>query len=215
MTADMIRFYWGSGSPFSWRAMLLLEEKGLAYESVLLSFSKGEHKTPEHLARSPHGKVPALADGDVTLYESSAIMEYLEERYPTPSFLPSDPALRARVRIEEIEGAEYFFGTFRPVARQLFFTKPEERDEAELAAGRAAIRAEIERLEKRVARPRATWIVGDAISHADLTWLPFLEIAGRGGIDVDAGRTPWLAAWRDRMRTRPSYDRTYPPHWRG
>ena len=56
----MLRFYYGSGSPFAWRVHLALEEKGIAYEPVLLSFDKGEHKTPEHLARSPHGKVPAL-----------------------------------------------------------------------------------------------------------------------------------------------------------
>jgi glutathione S-transferase len=211
----MIRFYYGSGSPYSWRVQLLLEEKGLAYEPVLLSFSKGEHKSAEHLARSPHGKVPALTDGDVTLYESSAILEYLEERYPKPAFLPADPATRARIRIEEIEGAEYCFAAFRPVARQLFFTKPNDRDAAALAAGQAATRAEIERLEARAARPGATWIVGDALSHADLTWLPFLEIAARGGVDLDPTRTPWLAAWRDRMRKRPSYERSYPPHWRG
>src|SRR5205823_8420249 len=99
----MIRFYYGSGSPFSWRVQLILEEKGLPYEPVLLSFAKGEHKSPEHLARSPHGKVPALEDDGVRLYESSAIVEYLEERYPTPPTLPADPAPRARVRIEELE----------------------------------------------------------------------------------------------------------------
>src|SRR5439155_3064019 len=56
----MIRFYYGSGSPFSWRVQLALEEQGLAYEPVLLSFEKGEHKSPELLARSPPGQVPAL-----------------------------------------------------------------------------------------------------------------------------------------------------------
>src|SRR5438132_8598301 len=99
----MIRFYYGSGSPVSWRVQLSREEKGLAYEPVLLSFEKGEHKSPEHLARSPHGKVPALEDDGVSLYESSAIVEYLEERYPRTPLLPPDPAERARVRIEELE----------------------------------------------------------------------------------------------------------------
>ena len=65
----MIRFYYASGSPFSWRVQLVLEEKRLPYEPVLLSFSKGEVKSPEHLARSPHGKVPALTDDGLTLYE--------------------------------------------------------------------------------------------------------------------------------------------------
>src|SRR5207247_1620684 len=104
----MIRFYYGSGSPFSWRVQLVLEEKGLDYEPVLLSFDKGEHKSAAHLARSPHGKVPALEDDGVTLYESSAIVEYLEERYPREPLLPPGPAPRPRVRIEALEGLLYF-----------------------------------------------------------------------------------------------------------
>ena len=59
-----IELYWGSGSPFAWRVMLTLEVKGLAYESKLLEFSKGEHQTPAYLQLNPRGKVPTLKDGD-------------------------------------------------------------------------------------------------------------------------------------------------------
>ena len=210
----MIRFYYGSGSPFSWRVQLVLEEKGLPYEPVLLSFSKGELKSPEHLARSPHGKVPALTDDGLTLYESSAIVEYLEERYPKPSVMPADPATRALVRIEELECLLYLAETFRAVARQAFFTPPEQRDAAALDAARADVRSQLERLEARAAGRRARYIVGDEPSRADFTWLPFVEIAGRAGTDVDRARTPWLIDWRETMRARPSYERSYPPHWR-
>jgi len=210
----MIRFYYGSGSPFSWRVQLVLEEKKLPYEAVLLSFSKGEHKSAEHLARSPHGKVPALTDDGLTLYESSAIVEYLEERYPKPSVMPADPAARALVRIEELECLLYLAETFRAVARQAFFTPPEQRDAAALDAARAEVRSQLERLEARAAGRRARYIVGDEPSRADFTWLPFVEIAGRAGTDVDRARTPWLIDWRETMRARPSYERSYPPHWR-
>jgi len=210
----MIRFYYGPGSPFSWRVQLVLEEKKLPYEAVLLSFSKGEHKSAEHLARSPHGKVPALTDDGLTLYESSAIVEYLEERYPKPSVMPADPAARALVRIEELECLLYLAETFRAVARQAFFTPPEQRDAAALDAARADVRSQLERLEARAAGRRARYIVGDEPSRADFTWLPFVEIAGRAGADVDRARTPWLIDWRETMRARPSYERSYPPHWR-
>ena len=210
----MIRFYYGSGSPSSWRVQLVLEEKKLPYEAVLLSFSKGEHKSAEHLARSPHGKVPALTDDGLTLYESSAIVEYLEERYPKPSVMPADPAARALVRIEELECLLYLAETFRAVARQAFFTPPEQRDAAALDAARADVRSQLERLEARAAGRRARYIVGDEPSRADFTWLPFVEIAGRAGADVDRARTPWLIDWRETMRARPSYERSYPPHWR-
>jgi len=75
-----IELYWGSGSPFAWRVMLTLEVKGLAYESKLLESSKGEYKTPAYLRLNPRGKVPTLKDGDFVLYESLAIMSYLDRK---------------------------------------------------------------------------------------------------------------------------------------
>jgi glutathione S-transferase len=209
----MIRFYYGSGSPFSWRVQLALEEKGLAYEPVLLSFEKGEHKSPEHLARSPHGKVPALADDGVTLYESSAIVEYLDERYPRTPLLPADPAARALVRVEEIEATHYFGDGFGALARQVFFTPAERRDAAAVEAARAEVRKLLEALDARAGKRRGAYVIGETLSRADLAWLPFVEIAGRAGVELDA-RTPWLLDWRGRMRARPSYERSYPPHWR-
>jgi glutathione S-transferase len=211
----MLRLYWMSGSPFAWRVHLVLEEKALPYEPVLLSASKGELKTPAHLARSPRGKVPALEDDGVTLWESTAIVEYLEERHPSPPLLPKDAAARALVRIEECECIEYLAPAFVPVARQAFFTPAAERDEAALAAARAGVHAELEKLEARASARGGPFVAGAAFSRADCTWIPFVEIAGRGGVGLDPARTPWLVAWRDRMRARPAYDRSYPPHWRG
>jgi glutathione S-transferase len=209
----MITLYYASGSPFAWRVHLALEEKGLAYEACLLSFDRGELKSPGHLARHPHGKVPALSDGALTLYESSAIVEYLEDRYPRPSLLPADPAARAHVRIEELEATLYFSDAFRELARQRFSTPPERRDEVALADGQRAVRGQLERLEVRGATRGTAWIVGDALSRADLTWLPFVELAARAGVELDPVDLPWLLAWRERLRARPSYVRSYPPHW--
>jgi glutathione S-transferase len=209
----MMRFFYGSGSPFSWRVQLVLEEKGLPYEPVLLSFSKGEHKSAEHLARSPHGKVPALEDDGATLYESTAIVEYLEERYPVPPLLPKDPLARARVRIEELECLLYFGERFVALARQVFFAPAEKRDASAVDAGRAEVRGLLRALDARGAATNAEYVCG-ALSRADFTWIPFVEIAGRAGVALDAAETPWLVAWRSRMRARPSYEGSYPPHWR-
>jgi glutathione S-transferase len=210
----MIRFYYGSGSPYSWRVQLVLEEKGLAYEPVLLSFQKGEHKAAAHLARHPHGKVPALADGDLVLYESTPIVEYLEDRHPSPALLPADPGGRAAVRIEEVEAVLYFGDTFRSVARQAFFTPSDQRDQTALAEARTAVRGELDRLEKRASARGGDYVVGPTLTRADLSWVPFVEIAARGGVDLQPALTPWLHAWLARMRARPSYARSYPPHWR-
>ena len=208
----MMRVYYGSGSPWAWRVQLALAEKNLPHESVLLSFQSGDLKKPEYLAMNPHAKVPVLVDGAVTLYESQPILEYLEERHPTPPLLLGDPAARAQLRIEEAEATVYYFEAFQLVARHVFFTPPDQRDPAKIADARAKTRAELDRLDARASKRGGAFVMGPTLSRADTTWLPFVEIGARGGVSVDG--LPWVGAWRERMHARPSFDATYPPHWR-
>jgi len=208
----MIKFYYGSGSPYAWRVQLVLEEKGIPYEPVLLSFSQGDHKKPEHLARHPHGKVPAIGDDGLTVYESTPIVEYLDEKYPDRPLLPRDPAARAHVRIEEFEAALYFGDAFREVGQRVFFTPPEQRDQTAIESARAKVCVLLRALESRV-KGSGPFLLGETLTRADLAWLPFVELAARGGVELDDAM-PTLRAWRDRMRRRPSYERSYPPHWR-
>ena len=208
----MMLVYYGSGSPWAWRVQLAIAEKKLPHELVLLSFQSGDLKKPEYLAMNPHGKVPVLVDGATTLYESQPILEYLEERYPTPPLLPGDPTARAQLRVEEVEATLYYFEAFQLVARHVFFTPPDQRDPAKIADARAKTRAELDRLEARAAGRGGAFVMGPTLSRADTTWLPFVEIGARGGVSFDG--LPWVSAWRDRMHARPSFDATYPPHWR-
>ena len=77
-----IDVYWGSGSPYSWRVLLALEHKGLAYNSHLLQLAMQEHKSPHMLALNPRGRVPVLKDGDYVVFESLAVLYYLDRKYP-------------------------------------------------------------------------------------------------------------------------------------
>ena len=86
--SDSIKLYDFKSSPNCQRVKVVLEEKGLAYETVSVDLRKKEQKTPEYLALNPYGKVPAMVDGDTVLYESCIINEYLEEKYPDPPLLP-------------------------------------------------------------------------------------------------------------------------------
>ena len=82
-----IDVYWGSGSPYSWRVLLALEHKGLPYRSHLLQLAMQEHKSPHMLAMNPRGRVPVLKDGDYVVFESLAVLYYLDRKYPaTPLF---------------------------------------------------------------------------------------------------------------------------------
>ena len=79
-----IELYWGSGSPFGLAGDADIEVERLKYESKLLEFSKGEHQSPAYLQLNPRGKVPSLKDGDFVLYESLAIMNYLDRKCADP-----------------------------------------------------------------------------------------------------------------------------------
>ena len=79
-----IDLYWSSGSPFSWRVLLALELKGLSYNSHLLHLDLQEHKAPQMLAMNPRGRLPVLRDGDYVVFESVAVLYYLDRKYPEP-----------------------------------------------------------------------------------------------------------------------------------
>src|SRR5439155_11728647 len=92
-----IEVFWSSGSGYSWRVLLTLEAKGLAYDSHLLQFSQGQHRAPAYLALNPRGRVPTLRDGDDVVYESIAIMAYLDRKYPAPPLFGANAAETGRV----------------------------------------------------------------------------------------------------------------------
>ena len=82
----MLKFYY-SGAPNPTKVALFLEETGLPYEAIPVDTRKGEQHKPEFLAINPNAKLPAIVDGDVTVFDSSAILLYLAEK--TGKFLPA------------------------------------------------------------------------------------------------------------------------------
>ena len=102
-----VTFYYGSGSPYAWKVWLALEHKTIPYELKLLSFDRGDTKAPAFRALNPRGTVPTITDGKVTLWESNAIVEYLEERYREKPLLPTDLAARATIRRIAAEADNY------------------------------------------------------------------------------------------------------------
>ena len=88
--------YYRSSSSF--RVRIALNLKGIAYQPVFVHLVRGEQAGAEHLKRNPQGLVPVLEDGDFTISQSLAIIEYLEETHPEPALLPSRAKDRAEVR---------------------------------------------------------------------------------------------------------------------
>src|SRR5437667_10680247 len=125
-----LTLYYGSGSPYAWRAQLALEHKALPYELKLLSFAAGDTRKPEFLALNPRHRVPVLVDGDFVLYEANAIVECVDEAYPgrgAPLFA-GHATTRAGVRRLVFEVDHYFERAADERLDQPFFSKPDARD---------------------------------------------------------------------------------------
>jgi len=209
-----ITFYAGSGSTPSWKVWLSLEHKQLPHELKLLSFSTGEHKAPAFLAVNPRGRVPTLVDDDFVIWESTAIVEYLEDRWPERPLLPRDARERARVRRIMMEADFELDAAMDQMARATFRAPGGARDAALLERGRTAAVALIARLEEDVHGP---FVAGPEPGMADFTVYPMLAMIRRTAARFDAGAVPFgprVAAWMQQIEALPYFERTYPPHWR-
>jgi glutathione S-transferase len=212
-----LTLYTVSGSVFGWRVQLTLAHKGVEHESRILSASKGELSAPEYLAINPHGKVPAIVDDGFALYESAAICEYLEERFPqTPRLFPSDLRQRALVRraVGEVDTTLAVHGLV--LTRNLYFKSPEAWDLDAIEAARQGIVSEIARLERSIA---GNFLVGAELTAADFACYPFFAHMRRyerkkPDLALHAQLGPKLSAWLKRIETLPYFDTTYPAHWR-
>lgn len=211
-----LTFYYGSGSPYAWRVWLALEAKGIPYDWKPISFSEGDHKKPEFLALNPRHKVPVIVDGVLTLYESSAIVEYLDEQYPSgPKLFPGDAKQRARVRRLVREADEYFVGASEPLQEVILFTKRETWDAERIAAGRRKLVREADRWEAYLGDD----FLAGGLSAADFTLYPMVALCLRMDIrkpDLDAASAfgPKLQAWMKRVQALPYLEKTIPPHWK-
>jgi glutathione S-transferase len=178
--------------PYVQRAVIALTEKGVAFERIDIDLSS---KPDWFLAISPLGKTPVLQVGDIPIFESAVILEYLEETQPRPLH-PADPLTRAEHR------AWIEFGSMVLNDIAGFYSAP---DEATFEAKASQLAQRFARLETRVkAEP---WFDGESFSLVDAVFGPvfryfdvFDEIADFG---ILAGK-PKLASWRKALAARPS-----------
>lgn len=183
----------------SLRPRWMLEELGAPYELVRLDPSKGETRTPEHLARQPLGHVPVLEDGPVRMFESAAICLYLAEKYPEKGLLPP-PATPGRATA--YQWLFYAMTEIEPacIAIEAEMKKPAaERDAAALDRARARLRKAVGPLEPILAG--APFLLGAGFSVADVV-MGSVVSWGRamGGLDG----LPAVEAWLGRLRERPA-----------
>jgi glutathione S-transferase len=217
-----LEVYWASGSPFAWRVLLTLEVKQLPYESRLLSFANRDHKSPEYLALNPRGKVPTLKDGDFVVYESLAVMAYLDKRYPDRPIFGVSPQDTGTIWRMVSENVAYVCDPIQKIVAPLFVGGVAEK-KAEIREAATAVAGELSRFEQVI--ETSPWLFGNSTSAADISVFPWIQSLLRAAAKDEAksldlgflpfeARYPHLAAWVRHIEQIPGYERTYPPHWR-
>lgn len=187
--------------PFGQKVRIVLAEKSLTYELIAVDLAQGEQRRPEFLRLNPFGRVPALVDEDSTVYDSTIIIEYLEDEYPEPPMLPAlgSSALRARARLFE----DFADTSFTPQVGQLMaeMARPEaERDQARIQRLHRSIERVFDYLNYEL---NGQQFLAGEFSLADIGFAPRMLVVGQLGLEIGSNR-PNLDAWLKRLSERPS-----------
>jgi glutathione S-transferase len=190
--------YSGPLSMFGAKAQIAALEKNLAFDLVMVPFDFDKLYSPKHpevLRVNPKAQVPVLVDGDLALFDSTQIFEYLEDLQPQPPLWPGDVRQRARARGLELSSDEVYFPH---VVRLMGLQSQLEGEAAQTAI--AACRQYALQMD-RLLEDR-DWLAG-SYSYADIAFYMAALFAERQGAPLTADM-PRLLAWRDRMGKRPA-----------
>lgn len=200
-----VTIYGIPGSPYVRAALLTLEEKGARYG--FSAVAPGTLKSPEHLSRHPFGRIPALVHGGFRLYETQAIVRYLDRVLPSPPLSPANP--QAAARMDQLlnvndwylfQGVASVIGFQRIVGPRLMGLKT---DENAIAATLPKAHAVFDELARQLGEN--LFFVGESVTLADLVLAPQLDfLRDTPEWQPLTAQHENLRAWMDRMNARPS-----------
>ena len=230
----MLQLYEGSTSVCAIKVRLALFEKTIPFESCPIDLRAGDQFDPDYLKLNPKGVVPTLVDGGTPIVESSVIMQYVEDKRPSPPLLPADPIDRARMRLmmkridDEVHPSTGNI-THATIYRPAFLALDAEAQAARLAKipddnrrlRRAAVYKDgldapivigaIKRIDELIADmeaalARSEFLAGPAYSLADAAVTPYINrLSDLGPLPLWADGTPRTLAWFDAIKQRDSF----------
>jgi glutathione S-transferase len=230
------KLYNAPQSTCSQRVRFVLNTKNLPFEEVKLNLLEGDQLKADYLKLNPNGVVPTLDHDGSIVTDSTVITEYLDEVEPEASFTPEDPVLRARMRalmhfMDEMPAPAVrvptfnlaFLPSFQKMSREDFVAMAESKPlrkefmltmgqtgfpKAEMDAALARLRRSYERMDAEIAKSGGPWLLGKAISLADVAVMPALVRM------YDLNFADWqdlarVVTWFDNIRAHPAFVPTY------
>jgi glutathione S-transferase/RNA polymerase-associated protein len=191
-------------SPYAQKVKIALREKQVPFETRMPDILGGD--LGEYATMNPRLEVPTLVDGDTSVFDSTIILEYVEERWPEPRLLPTTPAERARVRMLE-ELCDTYYDAINWACFEITVFQRASGDLADRLMSRAhAQRAGINAYLDRALADRE-WFNGASFGWGDIAVIPFVQAAAMTGAAPDAGSR--LSSWLERAGKRPSVSETF------
>ena len=188
-------------SPYGQKVKIALLEKGIAFEAPMPDALGSGATAGEFAAASPRGEVPALIDGEVAVFDSTVILEYIEERWPDPPLLPAEPAERARVRmLEDVMDTHFEAINWGMSEIRYFGRAPGELGEQMMARAGEQIATWYAWLEGQLSGRE--WFNGAGFGWGDLSVVPYVN--GAAGFDIVPPANSRLADWHTRANARDS-----------
>ena len=203
----MITIHGVFGSPFVRALRIALDEKGLPW--AWAPFALGQHKEEPYLSLHPFGKIPAITDDGFCLYETQAMLRYIDRQAATPALLPADPRRAARtdqilaIMDNYVWPCGKGIGFNRLIAPRIGVPVDEKAVADSIAPTEVAMGALAKLAGEQV------FLTGDTLTLADIAVFPVTDMLSQTpeGSAILA-RHPTLLAWLDQMRARPSVQRS-------
>jgi glutathione S-transferase len=190
------------------KVLATLHEKGQTPDLVVVDFAKGEHKAPDHVARQPFGQLPALEDGAFKLFESRAIMRYIDEVAPGPKLTPQ--TAQGRATMEEWISVEHsnFSAPSMKIIMNAMFNPMMGRpvDQKAIEEGTVGLDRALDVMQKRL--DASPFIAGETFSLADISYMPYLEYLATTPQVSHVNDRPAVAKWWKKISERPAWQKT-------
>jgi glutathione S-transferase len=199
-----IKLHYHPFSTYSRRVLIAFAEKQIAHELVVVDMAARRHREQPYLSLNPYGRVPTLEEDGFVLFESTAILDYLEATRPSPPLVPADARGRALVDMHMKLCDIQFTRHAGTIVFPKRFLPKEKWNTAAIADAKTQIEKHFAILDKQLAGK--TYLVAEQFSLAEVCYAPFLEFLPLMEITPPGA----VAAWSERLLARPSAVSTRP-----